>query len=167
MCIFAELHNTGHSFDAVRTRPFFQPKRGHIENRRIISSHMLFTFKHDFLLPLLTSITHLRRRCCPHIHTIITATIMSSPNRANPEASAMLSRILAVAGITSSPNPKVSAILIRISAVAQAFEKNEPGARESLIDLSQALITALELPSEAIQRMGWAEVSLMIFSFNA
>jgi hypothetical protein len=143
MCIFAELHNTGHSFDAVRTRPFFQPKRGHIENRRIISSHMLFTFKHDFLLPLLTSITHLRRRCCPHIHTIITATI------------------------TSSPNPKVSAILIRISAVAQAFEKNEPGARESLIDLSQALITALELPSEAIQRMGWAEVSLMIFSFNA
>ena len=79
----------------------------------------------------------------------------------------MLSRILAVAGITSSPNPKASAILIRIAAVAQTFEKNEPGARESLIDLSQALIAALELPSEAIQRMGWAEVSLMIFSFKA
>lgn len=92
---------------------------------------------------------------------------MSSPNRANPEASAMLSRILAVAGITSSPNPKASAILIRIAAVAQTFEKNEPGARESLIDLSQALIAALELPSEAIQRMGWAEVSLIIFSFKA
>lgn len=80
---------------------------------------------------------------------------MMSSHRYNPEASDILSRILTTA---SSPNPEASAILIRISAVAQAYEKNDPGARESLIDLSQALIVALELPSEAIQRMGWAEV---------
>jgi hypothetical protein len=73
----------------------------------------------------------------------------------NPAASDILSRILAM---ESPPNPEATTILARISAVAQAYEKREPGARETLIDLSQTLITTLELPSEAIQRIGWAEV---------
>lgn len=54
----------------------------------------------------------------------------------------------------------VETLLSEISTITQSYLKNEPGARESLIDLSQALITSLELPSEAIQRMGWAEVRL-------
>ena len=58
----------------------------------------------------------------------------------------------------ASPNVDIPAILDKISIAKQFYLKNEAGARESLIDLSQALIHALELPSEAIQRMGWAEV---------
>ncbi|KAH8586596.1 putative O-methyltransferase [Bisporella sp. PMI_857] len=52
---------------------------------------------------------------------------------------------------------EVSAILNNISDVVQSLKANKPGARESLISLSHELITVLELPSEAIQRMGWAE----------
>ncbi|KAF4614375.1 hypothetical protein G7Y89_g15363 [Cudoniella acicularis] len=51
---------------------------------------------------------------------------------------------------------EVSTILNNISDVARSLEAKKPGARESLISLSQELITTLELPSEAIQRMGWA-----------
>jgi hypothetical protein len=49
---------------------------------------------------------------------------------------------------------EVSAILNNISDVVQSLKANKPGARESLISLSHELITVLELPSEAIQRMG-------------
>lgn len=59
---------------------------------------------------------------------------------------------------------EVSAILKNISDVAQSLEGSKPGARESLISLSHELITALELPSEAIQRIGWAEVSFFFLS---
>ncbi|KAH8654647.1 putative O-methyltransferase [Tricladium varicosporioides] len=52
---------------------------------------------------------------------------------------------------------EVSIILNNISDVARSLEANKPSARESLISLSQELITTLELPSETIQRMGWAE----------
>lgn len=49
------------------------------------------------------------------------------------------------------------AILAQIQAVGSAYAEKKPGAREQLLSLSHALISSLELPSEAIQRMGWAE----------
>ena len=45
-----------------------------------------------------------------------------------------------------------------MSKTGAALAEKTPGAREQLINLSHALIASLELPSEAIQRMGWAEV---------
>jgi len=49
------------------------------------------------------------------------------------------------------------AILEKLQSVGAAYADRKPGAREQLINLSHALISSLELPSEAIQRMGWAE----------
>ena len=49
------------------------------------------------------------------------------------------------------------AILSQLQTTGQAYAENKPGAREQLLNLSHALISSLELPSEAIQRMGWAE----------
>ncbi|KAI1491131.1 putative O-methyltransferase [Biscogniauxia mediterranea] len=57
----------------------------------------------------------------------------------------------------SSSSNKPEAILSQLQTVGAAYAENKPGAREQLINLSQALISSLELPSEAIQRMGWAE----------
>ncbi|OGM44713.1 O-methyltransferase [Aspergillus bombycis] len=51
----------------------------------------------------------------------------------------------------------VSAILDEISSSSIAFNKNEAGSREGLIEHSRALIAALEIPSEFIQRTFWAE----------
>ncbi|KAK9788263.1 putative O-methyltransferase [Seiridium cardinale] len=48
-------------------------------------------------------------------------------------------------------------ILSWLQAAGAAYGENKPGAREQLIDLSHALISSLELPSESIQRIGWAE----------
>ncbi|KAJ5112769.1 O-methyltransferase [Penicillium argentinense] len=45
-------------------------------------------------------------------------------------------------------NTSASTILDDIAASRAAFENNEPGSREALIDHSRALITALEIPSE-------------------
>jgi hypothetical protein len=56
-------------------------------------------------------------------------------------------------------NPSVSAILDGIACVRTAFDNNEAGSREALIDSSRALIAALEIPSEFVQRTFWAEVS--------
>jgi hypothetical protein len=55
----------------------------------------------------------------------------------------------------------VSSILEGLATAGKAFEKNEAGSREALIDHSRALVAALEIPSEFIQRSFWAEVSLM------
>lgn len=55
-------------------------------------------------------------------------------------------------------SPPVSAILDSIATSRAAFDKNEPGSRENLIDQSRALIAALEIPSEFVQRTFWAEV---------
>ncbi|KAI5921320.1 putative O-methyltransferase [Camillea tinctor] len=55
----------------------------------------------------------------------------------------------------SSRTPE--AILSELQTIGAAYAEKKPGAREQLINLSQALISSLELPSEAIQRMGWAE----------
>ena len=56
------------------------------------------------------------------------------------------------------PSPAAQAILQSIQNTATAYADGIPGSREQLLGLSQALISSLELPSEAIQRMGWAEV---------
>lgn len=55
-----------------------------------------------------------------------------------------------------------ASILSQIPDIGQSYLKNEPGARESLIDISQALLAALELPSEFIQRVGRTEVRILI-----
>lgn len=55
-----------------------------------------------------------------------------------------------------------SEILAKIGASTEAFTRNEPGAREKLLMLSHQLTATLETPSEAIQRMGWAEVNIMV-----
>jgi hypothetical protein len=55
--------------------------------------------------------------------------------------------------------PSVSSILNEISAAGKAFEKHEAGSREALIEYGRALVSALEIPSEFIQRSFWAEVS--------
>ncbi|CAH0043780.1 unnamed protein product [Clonostachys solani] len=48
-------------------------------------------------------------------------------------------------------------ILAQLQSVDAEFRAKQPGAREQLIELSRELISSLELPSEAIQRIGWAE----------
>ncbi|KAK8044323.1 hydroxyindole O-methyltransferase [Apiospora rasikravindrae] len=55
-------------------------------------------------------------------------------------------------------SPSVSALLERIAVAGKAYENSqEPGSREELIDLSQSLVAALEIPSEFIQRSFWSE----------
>jgi hypothetical protein len=56
--------------------------------------------------------------------------------------------------------PTPSEILNGIAAARIAFDKNEAGSREALIDYSRALIAALEIPSEFVQRTFWAEVCI-------
>ena len=53
----------------------------------------------------------------------------------------------------------ISSILERIAAAGKAFESNELGSRESLIELGRDLVATLEIPSEFLQRSFWAEVS--------
>jgi len=53
----------------------------------------------------------------------------------------------------------VSAILERIAAAGKAYEGDELGSRESLIELGRDLVASLEIPSEFLQRSFWAEVS--------
>jgi hypothetical protein len=55
----------------------------------------------------------------------------------------------------------VSSILEGLATSGKAFEKDEAGSREALIDQSRALVAALEIPSEFIQRSFLAEVSLL------
>lgn len=60
-----------------------------------------------------------------------------------------------------SDSGNAHAILTQLQAAGSAYAEQKPGAREQLLSLSNALITSLELPSETIQRIGWAEVSLL------
>jgi hypothetical protein len=53
----------------------------------------------------------------------------------------------------------VSSILERVTAAGKAYDGNELGSREALIELGRDLVAALEIPSEFIQRSFWAEVS--------
>ncbi|PYI15646.1 putative O-methyltransferase [Aspergillus japonicus CBS 114.51] len=57
-------------------------------------------------------------------------------------------------------NPSVSTILEDLAAAGKAYDQAEPGAREALIDRSRALVAALEMPSEFIQRSFWAEPAM-------
>ena len=56
-------------------------------------------------------------------------------------------------------SPTVSELLEGIATAGKALEKNEPGSKEALIENSRALVAALEIPSEFLQRTFWAEVS--------
>ncbi|KAL4733744.1 S-adenosyl-L-methionine-dependent methyltransferase [Aspergillus similis] len=51
----------------------------------------------------------------------------------------------------------VASIIESLAAAGKAYEKNEAGSREALIDLGRALVTRLEIPSEFLQRTFWAE----------
>ncbi|KAI1085383.1 putative O-methyltransferase [Whalleya microplaca] len=57
----------------------------------------------------------------------------------------------------SSTTSQPEAILSQLQLIGSEYAEKKPGSREQLLNLSHALISSLELPSEAIQRMGWAE----------
>lgn len=59
-------------------------------------------------------------------------------------------------------SPAAITILQNLSSAAKEYEHNEAGAREALVDHSRALIAALEIPSEFMQRTLWAEVSSIL-----
>ena len=59
----------------------------------------------------------------------------------------------------TSSDGSASEVLSKITASIEAFTRNEPGAREKLLLHTQHLTATLETPSEAIQRVGWAEVN--------
>lgn len=48
----------------------------------------------------------------------------------------------------------IAPLLTAVSSAGDFLSQNEPGAREKLLALSYSLSAALELPSEAIQRIG-------------
>ena len=52
----------------------------------------------------------------------------------------------------------VEEILGNITASTEAVSLNAPGARVHMLALSYQLTSALETPSETLQRIGWAEV---------
>lgn len=56
----------------------------------------------------------------------------------------------------------VTSILERIAAAGKAYESDERGSREALIDLGRDLVAALEIPSEFLQRSFWAEVGVPV-----
>ncbi|KAL8721599.1 MAG: hypothetical protein Q9225_001763 [Loekoesia sp. 1 TL-2023] len=55
------------------------------------------------------------------------------------------------------PDVQVSSLLENITEAGKSYSQHEPGARERLLSLAYSLATAVELPSETIQRIGWAE----------
>lgn len=55
------------------------------------------------------------------------------------------------------PNAQVSNLVEEIIGAGTSYSQHEPGAREKLLSLAYSLASAVELPSEAIQRIGWAE----------
>ncbi|KAJ5674479.1 O-methyltransferase [Penicillium maclennaniae] len=50
-----------------------------------------------------------------------------------------------------------SSILNELASAHRAFDNDEPGSREALVEHSRALIASLEIPSEFLQRTFWAE----------
>lgn len=63
--------------------------------------------------------------------------------------------------MAASASDSVQRLLAQLQTAGSAYAERKPGAREELLSLSSALTAALELPSETIQRIGWAEVSLL------
>lgn len=60
----------------------------------------------------------------------------------------------------------VLSILESIAAAGKAYESEQLGSRESLIELGRDLIAALEIPSEFLQRSFWAEVRTVVSGFR-
>lgn len=59
--------------------------------------------------------------------------------------------------MNTSPNPQVTSLVEEIGKAGKSYSQNEQGARDKLLSLAYSLATAVELPSETIQRIGWAE----------
>ncbi|KAL8650185.1 MAG: hypothetical protein Q9210_003974 [Variospora velana] len=57
----------------------------------------------------------------------------------------------------SAPNAQVSTLLEDIAEAGKSYHQNQLGARERLLSLAYSLAAAVELPSETIQRIAWAE----------
>ncbi|KAL9105135.1 MAG: hypothetical protein Q9187_008819 [Circinaria calcarea] len=57
----------------------------------------------------------------------------------------------------ASPNPQALSLLEDIARVGKLYSQNGSGSREELLSLAYSLASSVELPSEAIQRIGWAE----------
>ncbi|KAL8731915.1 MAG: hypothetical protein Q9181_004126 [Wetmoreana brouardii] len=55
------------------------------------------------------------------------------------------------------PNTQLSSLLEDIAGAGKSYSQHELGARERLLSLAYSLAAAVELPSETIQRIGWAE----------
>ena len=53
---------------------------------------------------------------------------------------------------------RTAILLSKLVTAKEAYEKDQPGARAELIALNYQLAANLELPSESISRMTWAEV---------
>ncbi|TGJ76805.1 hypothetical protein E0Z10_g10834 [Xylaria hypoxylon] len=56
---------------------------------------------------------------------------------------------------------ETEAILLQLQTAGLSYREKVPGARETLMSLSRDLISNLQLPSEALMRMGWAEPAMM------
>ena len=63
-----------------------------------------------------------------------------------------------MASSTAYSAQTVADIVGTIAASTEAVIEQRPGAREHVLALSYRLASALETPSETIQRIGWAEV---------
>ena len=60
------------------------------------------------------------------------------------------------------PHTDTARLLRSIAAAGEELANGQRGARERLLALSTALTASLELPSEFMTRLGWAEVRLCI-----
>lgn len=63
-----------------------------------------------------------------------------------------------MASSTTSSTQKVAEVLESIAESTEAVVEQRPRAREQVLALAHQLVSALETPSETLQRMGWAEV---------
>ncbi|KAL8644996.1 MAG: hypothetical protein Q9226_007496 [Calogaya cf. arnoldii] len=59
--------------------------------------------------------------------------------------------------MSDSSSPEIMRLVEDIGREGQSYGQQEPGAREKPLSLAYKLAAAVEFPSEAIQRIGWAE----------
>ncbi|KAA6411226.1 MAG: Winged helix-turn-helix transcription repressor DNA-binding [Lasallia pustulata] len=59
--------------------------------------------------------------------------------------------------MTTHRNAQALSLLEDSATTGRSYVQDETGTREKLLSLTKSLSAAVELPSEAIQRMGWAE----------